>query len=67
MNTIYSLENINNYNKWYSCYYNHLKNMFNILIKNLKNRNIKYKIDNYSFDKFCSLIYNNSSRLCQEI
>jgi len=67
MDTIHSLENINNYNKWHNCYYNHLKNMFNILIGNLKNNNLKYKIEHCSFDKFCSLIYNNSSKLCQEI
>ena len=53
--------NINNYNNWYNHYYDNLIDMFNILIKNLKNKNGKYKKE-VLFDNFCILIYNNSSK-----
>lgn len=51
----------NNYNNWYNHYYDHLINMFNILISNLKNKNLIYKKDNL-FNSFCLFIYNNSSK-----
>jgi hypothetical protein len=53
--------NINNYSNWYNHYYNNLMDMFNILIKNLKNKKGKYKKE-LLFDTFCVFVYNNSSK-----
>ncbi len=61
MNNYSSLENSINYNKWFNHYYNDLVYMHNILINNLKSKNIKYK-NNITFDYFCEFIYNNSSK-----
>lgn len=54
------IRDINNYYKWIESYNKNLKDLYEILNKNLKNKNIKYKT--VDFTDFCIFIYNNSSK-----
>lgn len=50
---------MNDFVKWYDCYRSNLKDMYYILIKNLKDSNLIYKT---TFKDFCIFVYNNSSK-----
>ena len=52
---------MNDFLKWYDCYRVNLKDMYNILIKNLKDNNLIY--NKTKFKDFCLFIYNNSSKI----
>lgn len=63
--TYNKLIDIDNYHKWEESYKKNLKDLYEILNKNLKNNNIKYKT--IDFTDFCIFIYNNSSKRIIEI